>query len=263
MGKVAVVTGGSSGIGLQAARALRDAGCTVYELSRRASAEQGITHLFADVTEEATVNRAVADVAEREGRIDILIANAGSGISGAVEFTPLAEAERQVDINFFGTVRAVKAVLPVMRAQGGGRIVCTSSVAAPVPIPFQTYYSVSKAAINSFVQALQGEVAPFGITVCAVMPGDIRTGFTDARKKDPAGDDVYEGRISRSVERMEKDERGGMPAETAGRFLAKVALKTRVKPLYAIGFAYRAAWLGARLLPVRLKTRIIGKLYAS
>ena len=151
---VAVITGGSSGIGLNAARALRDRGLNVYELSRRAeNAEPGVTHLQADVTDETQVNAAVAEILRREGRIDILINNAGFGISGAIEFTPPQEARRQFDVNFFGMVNMNRAVLPVMRQQGGGRIVNMSSVAAPIAIPFQAYYSASKAAVRSHSQA--------------------------------------------------------------------------------------------------------------
>ena len=114
--RVAVITGGSSGIGLHAARALRSRGLNVYELSRRAeNAEPGVTHLQADVTDEAQVDAAVAEVLRREGRIDILINNAGFGISGAIEFTPTQEARRQFDVNFFGMMNINRAVLPVMR----------------------------------------------------------------------------------------------------------------------------------------------------
>ena len=114
----------------------------------------------------------------RDSHIDVLINNAGFGISGAVEFTGTEEAQRQLDVNFFGMVRMNRQVLPVMRKQGYGRIVNLSSVAGAIPIPFQTYYSASKAAINSYTMALANEVKPFGIQVCCVQPGDIRTGFT-------------------------------------------------------------------------------------
>lgn len=260
---VAVVTGGSSGIGLCVCRSLRDRGYAVYEMSRRDFEEPGITHICADVTDDRSVNDAVSGIMAEAGRIDILVSNAGFGISGAVEFTSMADAERQLDVNFFGAVRCVKAVLPIMRRQGGGRIVCTSSVAAPVAIPFQAYYSVSKAAINSFVQALQCEVRPFGISVCAVMPGDIRTGFTAARKKTPEGDAEYSGRISRSVAVMEHDEQNGMAPEKAGAYIAGIAVKRRVKPLYAIGIAYKAAAVAAELMPCGLRSRIVGMIYAK
>lgn len=260
--KIAVITGGSSGIGYCTANALREKGCKVYEISRRESNADGIVHMSADVTDEKALQNVINEILHREGRIDILINNAGFGISGAVEFTELEDAKRLFDVNFFGTVNASKAVIPHMRSAGGGRIVNISSVAAPVPIPFQTYYSASKAAISSYSQALSNEIKPFGISVCAILPGDIKTGFTDARKKNPIGDDIYGGRISRSVETMEHDERNGMSPEKAGKYIAKIALRKRVKPLYAIGFAYKAASVIASILPCRLRNFVIGLLYA-
>ena len=263
MSKVVIITGGSSGIGLCTAAALRDRGCKVYELSRRDSEVEGITHLRCDITDEEQIKAAVAQVLDENGRIDILINNAGFGISGAVEFTETSDAQRLFDVNFFGMVRMNRAILPLMREQGHGRIVNLSSVAAPVPIPFQTYYSAGKAAVNSYTMALSNEVKPFGITVAAVMPGDIKTGFTAARQKNIIGDDIYGGRISRSVSRMEHDEQTGMPPEKAAAFLCRVALRCRTKPLYAIGPQYSAAVLLGRLLPCRLVSWIVSKLYAA
>ena len=139
MNRVAIVTGGTSGIGLATAQALRDAGATVYVVSRHPAALEGLHSLVADVSDEAQIAAAVREVHAREGRIDILVNNAGYGISGAAEFTDNAEAKRLLDVNLFGMVNATKAVLPILRAQGGGRIVSISSVAAPLPIPFQAW----------------------------------------------------------------------------------------------------------------------------
>ena len=263
MSKIAVVTGGTSGIGKETALYLAKHGCTVYELSRRAEGVAGLHHISADVTDETSVRRAVEQIVQEAGRIDILVNNAGFGISGAVEFTDTEEAKRQFDVNFFGMVRMNRAVIAVMRKQGGGRIVNLSSVAAPVPIPFQTYYAASKAAINSYTMALANELRPFGITVSAVMPGDIHTGFTAARHKVGQGDEIYGGRISRSVKRMEHDEQTGMDPAKAGAFVGRVALKTGHKPLYTIGFAYQCAVFLTKILPARVLNWLIGKIYAS
>lgn len=260
---VALVTGGTSGIGLAAANALRDRGCRVYTLSRRHADLGGLTSLTADVTDEAAVGKAVAAVLAEAGRIDILVNCAGFGISGAVEFTGLADAKKQFDVNFFGAVNVTKAVLPVMRKQGSGRIVNVSSVAAPVAIPFQAYYSAAKAALNAWTAALANEVRPCGITVTAVQPGDIKTGFTAAREKSALGDDLYGGRISRSVSKMEHDEQNGMDPAKAGAYLARQALKKSVPPVSTIGFSYKAVCALARLLPASLFNRIVGSLYAK
>ncbi len=263
MSKIAIVTGGSSGIGRETALALKAGGCTVYEFSRHDAGVPGVKHVHCDVSDEKQFSDAVSFVEGEEGRIDILVNNAGFGISGAAEFTDNADAKRLLDVNLFGVVNGCKAVIPVMRRQGVGRIVNLSSVAAPVAIPFQVWYSVSKSAVSTYTAAVQNEVRPFGITMTAVMPGDIRTGFTAAREKSAAGDDIYGGRIERSVSVMERDEENGMSPETAGRYIASLALKKRVKPEYAIGFRYKFVVVLTRLLPCGLRNRIIGMLYAK
>ena len=256
MNKVVIVTGGTSGIGLAAVKALRERGCTVYALSRHGD-------IPCDVADEQSARAAVNQVLEKEGRIDILINCAGFGISGAAELTPLEMAKRQLDVNLFGTANMVNAVIPAMRRQGGGRIVNTGSVAGFVPIPFQTWYSASKAAVQSYTMAMGNELSPFGISLTAVLPGDTKTGFTAARNKidDPEG--LYSGRIERSVQRMEQDEQNGVPAEVVGALIAKVALKKRVKPLYIPGFSYNLVNVLIRILPSGLANRLIGLLYAK
>ncbi len=263
MSSVAVVTGGSSGIGLAVCRELAERGCTVYELSRHKNPDCPARHISCDVTNWDAVRSAADSVALECGRIDILVSNAGFGISGAVEFTEAEAAKKQMDVNFLGTAAAVRAVLPYMRAQKSGRIVCVSSVAAPVAIPFQAFYSASKAAINALVLALHGEVSPYGVSVCAVMPGDIRTGFTDAREKCPTGDSEYGERISRSVAVMERDEREGMSPEKAAKKIASLALRKRVRPLYAVGAKYSFFVMLSRLLPAPLVAWIVRLIYAS
>lgn len=261
--KIAVLTGGTSGIGMQTALALKSAGYTVYELSRRAQGIEGLNHLVADVTDEAAVKKAVDEIVAREGKIDVLVNNAGFGISGAVEFTKTEDAKRLFDTNFFGMVNMNRAVVPVMREAGQGRIVNISSVAGQIPIPFQTYYSAAKAATNSYTMALANELRPYGVTVCAVQPGDIKTGFTKAREKTVDGDDVYGGRIGRSVSRMEHDEQTGMDPAVAGKFIANVVMKKKVSPIYTIGASYSFLTFLTRLMSWKTMNKIIGAIYAK
>ena len=263
MKKVAVITGGSSGIGLCTAEALIAHGYTVYALSRRTFSHEKIKHICADVTDEAQIASAARQIMQAEDHIDLIINNAGFGISGAVEFTNTKEAQKQFDVNFFGMVRVNHVFLPYLRKQGYGRIVNISSVAAPIPIPFQTYYSAAKAAIDSYTMALANELRPYRITVCAIRPGDIRTGFTAAREKSVKGDDAYHGRISRSVSRMERDEQNGMRPEKAGRAICRIAMKKKSKPLVTIGMSYRLFAVLAKLLPCRLLNYIVSLLYAK
>ena len=262
MSKVVILTGGTSGIGSAVVAQLREKGCRVYEFSRRASEDP--FHASVDVTDDAAVRAAVEDVVRREGRVDILINNAGFGISGAMEFTESADAHRLMEVNLFGMDNAIKAVLPHMRKAGSGRIVNISSVAGVFAIPFQAWYSISKAAVRSLTMALCNEVAPYGVQVCSVMPGDIKTGFTAARQKNAAGDDAYGGRTSRSVARMEHDEQTGMSPEVAARTIVRAATKPGgVKPCYTIGFSYKLLVLLDSLLPCRAVRWLLFLLYGK
>ena len=261
--KIVVITGASSGIGRYTASALVKQGCTVYDFSRRNIPMGNVKHIKTDVTNEKNVIDSINQVISNEGKVDIVINCAGFGISGAVEFTELESAKMQFEVNFFGMVNVNKAVIPFMRQAGGGRIVNISSVAAVTHIPFQTYYSASKAAIESYTCALNNELNPFNISVVAIQPGDICTEFTSSRKKSYDGDDVYNGRISRSVSGMEKDEEKGMSPETAGGYIAKIALKKKTKPIYTIGFAYKTVCVLCKIFPCRIRNKIIGMLYAK
>ena len=261
MAKVVIVTGASSGIGRHTASALIDMGCVVYDFSRRHIPNGSVKYVATDVTSEQNVASSVSAVVGNEGRVDAVINCAGFGISGAVEFTDLADAKRQFDVNFFGMVNVNKAVMPYMRNQGEGRVVNISSVAAVAHIPFQTYYSASKAAIESYTCALANEVKPFGVTATAIQPGDICTEFTQARAKSFLGDDVYDGRISRSVNGMEKDEQNGMSPDFAGKYIAKITLKKKVKPLYAIGVGYKVLATLCKVFPCGFRNWVVGKLY--
>lgn len=263
MSKVCLVTGGTSGIGKAVCEYLLRQGCSVYEFSRREKGIENVKHFSVDITDTAAVQLAVDAVLSDAGKIDVLINNAGFGISGAIEFSPMKEIHRQFDVNFFGMVAVTKAVLPYMRKQKSGRVINVSSVAAPVPIPFQAFYSASKAAINDFTLALANEVRPYGIQTCIVQPGDIATGFTDARSKTNAGNEEYAGRIEHSVSVMEKDERSGMDPASAGEAIGKLALRKHCKSVYTIGFSYRLICFIVKLLPTGLMNTLVGKIYAK
>ena len=261
MNEVVIITGGTSGIGRATADRLRDMGYAVYEFSRRAS--DAPNHVRVDVTDAAAVKAAVDAVFAETGRIDILINNAGFGISGAMEFTDAADAHRLMEVNLFGMDNAIRAALPYMRRAGRGRIVNISSVAGVFAIPFQAWYSISKAGVRALTMALANEVAPYGVQVTSVLPGDIKTGFTAARKKSALGDDQYGGRIARSVQRMEKDEQTGMAPEAAAKTIVRVATKKGgVKPYYTIGLSYKCLVFLDRLLPCGLVRRLLYLLYA-
>lgn len=260
---VALVTGGSSGIGKACVSELEKDGWIVYSISRHAgeSASSGGQPLVGDVTKLDSLNQALNKLIEEQGRLDLVVNNAGFGISGSVEGTPEGLARQQFDTNFWGSCLLNQIALPYLK-KTQGRIIHISSVAAAIPIPFQTYYSASKAALNAYVLALSNELKPEGVSVCVLMPGDVKTAFTKARVKVSPDIDRYERRIDRSLQRMEKDEEQGMLPVQIGKRVAQIASKRRIKPFYSAGLKYQSALLLVRLLPVTLSNWIIGKLYA-
>ena len=258
----AVVTGGTSGIGLAIVKQFSEKGAVVYALARReAELPEGVTFIPCDVTDEASCASAVETILSREGRIDVLVNNAGFGISGAVEFTELKEAKRQFDVNFFGMVNMTKAVLPSMRENGGGRVINMSSVAAITPIPYQTYYSASKAAINAYTMALQNEVRGYNIKVSALMPGDVKTGFTATRAKSMAGSAVYPS-LEKSVRTMEHDEQNGMSPVRIAKKIYSQSQKRHPKPLCTVGLQYKFFAFLQKVLPASFINRLVGMIYS-
>lgn len=257
-GKIVVVTGATAGIGRATAERFKALGANVVCLARRKS--DRFDSFCADVTDGESVSRAVAAIVAKYGRLDALVNNAGGGISGPVENADPAEAERLFALNFFGALRMIQAVLPQMRAQGGGVIVNVSSVAAEFAIPFQAFYSASKAALSSLSDALRSEVAPFGIKVCTVLPGDVRTDFTASRKKG-ASDPAYGKRAERAVRAMERDEQNGMPPEEVARAIVCAAGKKRPPVKIVVGAKYKCFVFLRRVLPARLVAFLLGKMY--
>jgi len=261
MAKVLVISGGSSGIGKATASLFAERGWRVFELSRHGASHDGITHVDCDVCDEQSTRTAISEVLKQTETIDVVISNAGFGISGPVEFTDIKEVEHQMDVNFLGAVRFTQAVLPQLRQQRHGRIIYTSSVAAILSVPYQSFYSASKAAINALALALANEVKNFGISVSVMMPGDVSTGFTDAREKSRAGEEVYT-RANKAITTMERDERAGMEPRQMARLFYHIATCRSPRPQYVGGFGYRVLCFLERLLPKRFVNWIEYEVYS-
>ena len=178
--KVILVTGGSSGIGFEAAQRLARMGHKVYAAARRTALMEplkadGITPLSLDVTDDASRRQCVDTILQREGRIDVLVNNAGYGYFGAIECVPLEDARHQLEVNVFGLAEMTRLVLPVMRSQHSGRIVNIASIAGRAVFPFGGWYNVSKYSVEAISDALRIELKPFGIDVAIIEPGCIKT----------------------------------------------------------------------------------------
>ena len=180
--KVILLTGASSGIGYDTAVALAQQGHKVYAAARRVERmeplrQYGIVPLKMDVTDEASMQEGVKTLLDAEGRIDVLINNAGYGYFGAVENVPMNDARNQLEVNVFGLARLCQLVLPTMRAQHSGRIINTASVAGRAVFYYGGWYHVSKYAVESLSDAMRMELKPFGIDVVIIEPGAIKTNW--------------------------------------------------------------------------------------
>jgi NAD(P)-dependent dehydrogenase (short-subunit alcohol dehydrogenase family) len=263
--KVVLVTGASSGIGRACAELLAARGYRVYGASRRPAAGPLVESIGMDVTDVASVRDAVAEVMAREGRIDLVVNNAGIGIAGAVEDTSVEEAREQFEVNFFGVLRVCRAVLPVLRKQRTSYIVNIGSIGGLIAIPYQGLYSASKFALEGLTESLRLEARQFGVQVVLIEPGDHRTGFTDNRRRtaDSQSNPAYSGRFHRALERMAADERNGPEPEAVARLLLRIVTNPRPRLRYTAGPApQRAAiWL-KRLTPYAVIERLMDFYYS-
>ncbi len=265
---VVFITGATSGLGKYTAREFLKRGHKVYGTGRSVENEEkdGINFVKLDVCSEESCMAAIAYVIGREGRIDVLVNNAGFGVAGAVEFTSDTEAKAQFETNFFGILNMYRAVLPEMRKEKAGRIINISSVAAAMPIPFQAMYSAGKAAVETVSHAASMELEPYGISFVSIEFGDMKTGFTGNRKTaEKAEDDekVYKEVFERSIKRMERDEESGPLPDKAARLIVRAAAKKRSKPLIVCGFKYKIIVMMRRFLPIGLTNKLIKIFYAN
>ena len=259
---VIVITGGSSGIGLETARLFAENPTNkVFVLNRRSVNVSNITSINCDITSDKDIDKALGKIIKEVGSVDLLINNAGMGISGAIENHDLVDIKKIVDVNFVGLVNVTRKFIPYLR-NSKGMIINISSVAGPISIPFQTMYSATKSAILAFSNGLRNELRPYGVRVTSVLPGDTKTGFTDSRKK---SDDIgnYGDRIEKSVSKMEKDERNGVPASKVARLIKKVSKKKNPNTYYVVGTSYHLLVFLSRILPKRLVNWIVYQLYAK
>lgn len=259
MSKVVIITGASSGIGLATAKRLAAKGYKVYGLALNEYSDEAFECFRADVNDIATIENIFQTVNEKEGRIDVVINNAGFGIAGAVEYATPEMIQKIFDTNLTALVKISSIAIKYLK-KTQGNLINISSVAGVLPIPFQACYSATKAAVLNFSLALDGEVRRFGVKVTSVLPGDTKTGFTEARVIE-GGEADYGGHIGKSVRRMEKDEQNGKSPDTVARVIEKV-LKKRCPPLkVTVGAQYKFFVFLSKILPTRLINFILRKMY--
>jgi NAD(P)-dependent dehydrogenase (short-subunit alcohol dehydrogenase family) len=267
MNKVALVTGASSGIGEATALELLHCGFTVYGAARRLEkmeplAAAGVHVLSLDVTDESSMLHCVECVLSAEGRIDVLVNNAGYGSFGSVEDVPMDEARRQLDVNLFGLARMIQLVLPSMRSQHSGKIVNIASMAGHVHMPFGAWYNATKFAVEGFSDALRLELAPFGIDVIIIEPGGINTQWgiiaADNLIK-TSSEGAYRVAAKRAADKLHTAYAGKKYSDVGvvSRAIGKAVTAKHPKTRYAVGYMSKPAIFFRKFIGDRLFDKIV------
>lgn len=253
------MTGASSGLGAAMAERMAARGWRVFGTSRKPQSEDGsIEWISMDVCDDPSVDDALKEVFARVPQLDGLVCNAGYGIYGSVEETPLERARAQFETNFFGVLRVLTPVVRHMREAKGGRLLLVGSLSGRSPIPFQAHYSASKAAIESVAFALSNELAETGVHVSLIEPGDIHTAFNDVMDW---GESDPNSPYAEASARCEESIRTSLPKSPGPDIVADAVehalTSKRPKLRYAVGNEAMLVGLGKRLLSDRVNLRLI------
>jgi short-subunit dehydrogenase len=266
MQKVIFVTGASSGLGLAAANAFHAQGHLVYGSSRDIKRLQGVTFhpIEMDVTDDTSVEVAIEKIIVAEGRIDVLINNAGNTIAGPLYNIPVAFAEKQMEVNFFGVVRVSSVVLPRMIEKKRGLVIYISSLAGLFGLPYQGLYSASKFAVEGYAESLRMELQHTGIKVVVVNPGDFKTAITDNRVKVPftLNNKPLQNEFDTALTIMEGDERGGANPDKLAAQLCKIVASNKPAQRYLVGSRSQTIVpLLKRILPGSIFVKLMNQHY--
>jgi NAD(P)-dependent dehydrogenase (short-subunit alcohol dehydrogenase family) len=264
MSKVVLITGASSGIGKVTAEYLLQKGYKVYGTSRNPKpALYNFPLIQLDVTELTSIKNAIKTILKKEGKIDVLVNNAGIGITGPVEETPSDEIRKAFETNFFGAIEVMKSVLPQMRKQKSGLIINITSIAGYTGLPFRGIYSACKSALEIITESIRMEVKDFGIRVTNLAPGDVATNIVEGRYHTPVFDEspykeVYQINLDLMNSHVSE---GSNPIEMA-RAIEKVIDTSNPKIHYKVGsFMQKFSIVLKRILPDRVYEKLIMNYY--
>jgi short-subunit dehydrogenase len=258
--ETALITGASTGIGKAAASALIKAGYRLIGTSRSAKPNEvrdGIRMLACDVTSDASVAAAVSHAVSELGRIDLLVNNAGFGITGAAEESSIAQVQALFETNFHGVVRVTNAVLPIMRGQRGGRILNVGSGLGLIPAPFSAYYSATKHALEGYSESLDHEVREFGIRVSVIEPAATRTSFESSTVQSDQHLNAYDGSRTKYLAAYDRAMAVADTAESVAETIVSAASDKAPRLRYPSGKAARQVAFARRFLPRSLFDKIL------
>ena len=261
MQKVVLITGASSGLGLATALHLTQLGYTVFGTSRN---PEKYTQSFPfdilplEITDLVSIQACVAEVLKRAKRLDVLINNAGVGITGPVEELKLEAVTANFATNCFGPLQMVQAVLPQMRKQASGTIINITSIAGYMGLPFRGVYSASKSALSIMTESLRMEVKGFGIEVCALAPGDYATDIASRRYHAPVLKNSPYKKYQESLETMDTHVDQGNPPEEIAKTIAEILKQKNIKVHYQVGpIMQKLSKTLKKILPSRIFEKLI------
>lgn len=261
MSKVVLITGASSGIGLSTANFLQEKGFVVYGTSRNPTNKDDYSfHLIGlDVLKVDTIQQAVSSIIEKEGRLDVLVNNAGMGITGPIEETPTDEMRGVFNTNLFGAIDVMKTVLPQMRTQNSGTIINITSIAGYMGLPFRGMYSATKGALELVTESIRMEVKNFGIDVVNVAPGDFATNIAAGRYHTPVFENsAYKKVYSENLALMDAHVDAGMNPIKMAKVIYKVINSKNPKGHYKVGgFMEKFSIFLKRILPDKVYERLL------
>jgi short-subunit dehydrogenase len=261
MNKIVLITGASSGIGKSIGEFLHHKGYTVFGTSRNpASIQNSLFDLIQlDVRDANSIQNAVKEVVKKAGRIDVLINNAGVGITGPIEETPTIEIKNNFETNFFGPIEVMKSVIPIMREQSSGVIVNITSIAGYMGLPYRGVYSASKAALEIISEAISMEVKRFGIHVVNVAPGDFATNIAAGRYHAPVIDhSPYKQSYGSVLDQMNSHVDSGSNPDEMALAIYAILQEKNPKLHYKTGaFMQKFSIILKRILPDRMYEKML------
>jgi short-subunit dehydrogenase len=261
MSKVVLITGGSSGIGKSVGEYLQTKGFKVYGTSRNPQnyPESKFTIVALDVTKLKTISNCIDEVLEHESQIDVLINNAGAGITGPIEEIPDEEIKRNFETNLFGPINVIKAVLPTMRSQRSGLIINVTSIAGYMGLPYRGIYSASKGALELITEAFRMELKDFNIEMTNVAPGDFATNIAAGRYHAPVLDhSPYKEKYGNSLKMMDDHVDEGSDPQQMADAIFKIIQTKKPRTHYKVGaFMQKFSIVLKRILPDKIYEKLL------
>lgn len=256
--RIVIVTGGSMGIGKATCDMFRASGDTVFSLAMEIDEEYPGFSYICDITDEDRIKNVINEIGEKYGRIDVLVNNAGFGINGALELVPSQTFDKVVDVNVKGAYLITKYALPFMG--NGSKIINISSVSGVFASPFRSMYCFSKSALLMMSLCQRMELSKSGIDVCAICPGEVKTGFMKKRIRIEQTNERYGKQVERAFAFLDKHDEGKrMPPEKIAKAIYKQAEKKRMKAMKILGFKFKMMYFAIKIFPLGMILRLTNK----